>query len=135
MNHDSSDLLSRDIDIRTLLIIGAGQAGKSMARDALESGAWQSVIFLDDAWPRVDTVAGWPVVGRPSDVSRFADSCDGGCVAAESARLQRTWSLLLARSGIPLVNIGPGASDSRFGHAPAQTARASGKVVSLLRAS
>ena len=35
----------------TLLILGAGGHGKSVAEAASLSGKWESIIFADDAWP------------------------------------------------------------------------------------
>lgn len=40
--------------MKTLLILGAGGHGKSVAETALLRGEWESVVFLDDAWPQGD---------------------------------------------------------------------------------
>ena len=54
-----------------LLIIGAGGHGKVVADSALEQGDWERIAFLDDLYPELTEVLGWPVLGKVSDAERY----------------------------------------------------------------
>lgn len=57
----------------TLAIVGAGGHGKVVADAALLAG-WQKVAFFDDAYPQVQAVEHWPVLGtRQTLINRTAD--------------------------------------------------------------
>lgn len=56
--------------MKTLLILGAGGHGRSVAEAALPQGEWESVIFLDDAWPQVEELLGCKVMGKVADIGK-----------------------------------------------------------------
>lgn len=80
----------------TLLILGAGGHARVVADCALATGQWTGVAFLDDRYPELDSMNGWPVVGRITDLESFVPEYPmmalGVGVSYESLRLQ-----LLAR--------------------------------------
>jgi sugar O-acyltransferase (sialic acid O-acetyltransferase NeuD family) len=77
----------------TLLIVGAGGHGRSVAEIVAASDAWRFVGFVDDTVPRSASAASWPVVGSTSElaacrsVAQFAIVAIGNNAARE--RLQQ----------------------------------------------
>ena len=49
--------------MRRLLIIGAGGHGAVVAESALSSEQWREIAFLDDRFPSLNDVFGFPVIG------------------------------------------------------------------------
>lgn len=66
--------------MKRLAIIGASGHGKVVA-DVAELVGWQYIVFYDDAWPSIDSVGAWPVVGRTSDLVDCIDAYDSFFVA------------------------------------------------------
>lgn len=50
--------------MKGLLIAGAGGHGKVVADTAYASGCWNNIAFLDDRFPFLHDVLGWPVLGK-----------------------------------------------------------------------
>lgn len=69
---------------RSLLIIGAGGHGKVVADAALLTGRWDKIGFVDDRYPELNSVAGWPVVGVVADLDHLASDWRDGFVAVGS---------------------------------------------------
>lgn len=91
--------------MKTLLILGAGGHGKSVAEAALLRGEWESVIFLDDAWPKVTEALGCKVVGRVEDIATVAGRCQGAIAAVGNNAVREQWIGLIRQAGIELVTI------------------------------
>ncbi|WGK60357.1 acetyltransferase [Halopseudomonas sp. SMJS2] len=90
---------------RTLLVLGAGGHGKSVAEAALLSGEWQDILFLDDAWPSVSVALDCPVVGKTESVGEWASKCQGAIAAVGNNSVRQSWIELIEHAGIELVSI------------------------------
>lgn len=90
---------------RTLLVLGAGGHGKSVAEAALLSGDWNEVIFLDDNWPQDSQVLGCEVLGRVDAIHQVASRCHGAIAAVGNNAVREQWIGLIERAGIELVSI------------------------------
>jgi sugar O-acyltransferase (sialic acid O-acetyltransferase NeuD family) len=115
---------------RTLLVLGAGGHGKSIADSALSAGEWTSVLFLDDAWPQVTEALGCEVVGKVADLALVADRGQGAIAAVGNNSVREEWIGVIERAGIELVSIvHPSAWVSSSATLGAGTAVMAGAVV------
>lgn len=89
----------------TLLILGAGGHGKSVAEAALLSAEWQKVVFLDDAWPHVSEALGLPVAGQVSAVEEWHGRCQGAIAAVGNNIVREQWIEVIECAGIELVSV------------------------------
>ncbi len=64
-----------------LFVLGAGGHGRVVADAAEDARVWSEVRFLDDRYPRLDAVDGWPVDGRLSDAVSVLRADDAAVVA------------------------------------------------------
>lgn len=65
----------------TLLVLGAGGHGRSVAEAASLSGQFEVVGFLDDGCVAGTTVLCWPVLGSVADLQLFASQANAVIVA------------------------------------------------------
>lgn len=91
--------------MKTLLILGAGGHGKSVAEAALLRGEWESVLFLDDAWPELTEALSCKVVGKVADIGKVAARCQGAIAAVGNNAVREQWINLIEQSGIELVSV------------------------------
>ena len=91
--------------IQTLLVLGAGGHGKSVAEAALLGGQWESIIFLDDAWPAVSTALGFDVVGKVADIVNHSTICQGAIAAVGNNIVRKQWIALIEQAGVELVSV------------------------------
>lgn len=91
--------------MKTLLVLGAGGHGKSVAEAALLRGEWESVVFLDDAWPQVTDALSCQIVGRVADIGEVAASCQGAIAAVGNNAVREQWINLIEQNGIELVSV------------------------------
>ncbi|MDD4977068.1 MAG: acetyltransferase [Gallionella sp.] len=97
-----------------LLIIGAGGHGKAVADAALESGLWQEICFLDDAWPNKAVNGIWNIVGNISQMADWATKCSAAVVALGNNHLRMELQQQLIDSGHSIASIiHPSAQVSR----------------------
>lgn len=89
----------------TLLILGAGGHGKSVAEAALLGGQWSNAIFLDDAWPAVTEALGCEVVGKVIDINSVASRCQGAIAAVGNNAVRERWIGLIEQAEIELVSV------------------------------
>ncbi|MEX2280918.1 MAG: acetyltransferase [Gemmatimonadota bacterium] len=78
MNHRSQQVLEHSLN--RLAILGASGHGKVVAEAALLSG-WKSVVFFDDAWPRVSGNGPWEVLGTKHEMIERLNQFDCAAVA------------------------------------------------------
>ena len=90
---------------KTLLVLGAGGHGKSVAEAALLSGEWERVVFLDDAWPAVSAALGFDVVGKVADIARHSGNCQGAIAAVGNNAVRKQWVALIEQAGVDLVSV------------------------------
>ena len=88
-----------------LLIIGAGGHGKVVADSALEQGDWARIAFLDDLYPELTEVLGWPVLGKVSDAERFLDDYPDTVIAIgkNQRRMELIESVRELGFGLPVI--------------------------------
>lgn len=91
--------------MKTLLILGAGGHGKSVAEGALLGGDWSAVIFLDDAWPEVTEALGCEVVGKVGDIASVAGRCQGAIAAVGNNTVREQWIDAIEQAGVELVSV------------------------------
>lgn len=91
--------------LRTLLVLGAGGHGKSVAEAALLSGEWQRVCFLDDRWPQLEVVCGIDVIGDLDSLLEPGLSVAGGIAAVGNNSLREAWVERIKAAGIEVVSI------------------------------
>lgn len=91
--------------MKTLLILGAGGHGKSVAEAALLGGDWAAVVFLDDAWPEVTEALGCDVLGKVADIASVASRCQGAIAAVGNNAVRERWIDLIEQAGIKLVSV------------------------------
>ena len=90
---------------RRLLIVGAGGHGRSVAEAALESGAYEVVGFLDDAFPGLGSVWEIPVLGKVADYSAFRLDVDCCLVAIGNNVVREKTGTLLKAGGFELASV------------------------------
>lgn len=90
---------------KTLLILGAGGHGRSLAEAALASKQWADVVFLDDNWPNLKEVMGYPVLGKVTEIAVKALHCDGAIAAVGNNVVREQWITFINHSHIKLVSI------------------------------
>lgn len=98
-----------------LLILGAGGHGKVVADAALETGNWDEVVFLDDAWPEKNIIGCWPIVGNIQELHSWRDRCKDAVVAIGNNQLRMRLQARLVTDGFNVVSvIHPAATVSRY---------------------
>ena len=98
-----------------LLIIGAGGHGKVVADAALETGQWDEIVFLDDAWPEKQKNGRWDIHGKIDQLSDWKGRCAGAVVAIGNNHLRMELQLKLIGAGFEVATIvHPSAQVSRF---------------------
>lgn len=119
--------------MKTLLILGAGGHGRSVAEAALLSKEWDKVVFLDDAWPDVTEALGCKVLGKVVDIFSIADQCEGAIAAVGNNAVREQWIAILEQAGVDLVSVAhPRAWVSPSAKVGAGTAVMAGAVVGTL---
>lgn len=90
---------------KTLLVLGSGGHGKSVAEAALLAGTWQGVLFVDDRWPALQDFFGLPVVSDVAGLTKF--SADEYCAVAAvgNNQLRMKWCDSIAEAGLDLVSV------------------------------
>lgn len=98
-----------------LLIIGAGGHGKVVADAALESGKWDDIFFLDDAWPEKQKSGCWDIRGKLDELSDWKTRCSNAVVAIGNNQLRLAIYTRLVAAGYDIATvIHPSAQVSRF---------------------
>ena len=114
----------------TLAIIGASGHGKVVADTALESGCWDNLLFFDDAFPALNSIADWPVTGALAGLLDNPGQCDAAVVAIGDNSARQQVSQQLNIKGIILARlIHPSAVVSRRADIAAGTVILPGAVV------
>ncbi|MGB7739642.1 MAG: acetyltransferase [Steroidobacteraceae bacterium] len=90
--------------MRKLAVLGASGHGKVVADAALAAG-WAEVVFYDDRWPALQSVADWPVVGDSRLLLAQASSADGVIVGIGDCRVRSEKQALFVAAGVQLARI------------------------------
>ncbi|MDB2384593.1 hypothetical protein N9V90_01985 [Endozoicomonas sp.] len=97
------------------MILGAGGHARVLADTALTTKQWDSVAFLDDQYPELSSMNGWPVIGRISEaasyVEEYPEMALGLGVEHDSLRLKLLVAISQAGARFPAI-IHPAATVS-----------------------
>lgn len=88
-----------------LLIIGAGGFGKAVADAALAQGRWRLKGFVDDRYPALDHVAGWPVLGRMDALPTLTAQAHHVALALGDNALRARFADLASAAGFELASV------------------------------
>jgi len=101
--------------MRRLLIIGAGGHGVVVADAAEATREWSQIVFIDDAYPSINKVAEWNVLGDCSALRRLSKEIDAAVVAVGNNTVRMSLLAEVELAAIPLASIiHPSASVSRL---------------------
>jgi sugar O-acyltransferase (sialic acid O-acetyltransferase NeuD family) len=91
--------------MKPLLIVGAGGHGRSVAELILACTEFDLVGFLDDAFPELERVWEFPVVGKVDNLPKWQGMADFAFVAIGNNALRKRVSVSLKAAGfsIPAV--------------------------------
>lgn len=93
------------INKRTLLILGAGGHGKSVAEAALLSNQWESIVFADDSWPEKIEIAGFPIIAKIAGICDVKADVSAAIPAVGNNQLRKDWFAMLKELDIPLATV------------------------------
>ena len=88
-----------------LAIIGASGHGKVVADAAEQSAKWDSIVFFDDAYPKITQNGAWPIVGNTADYIAQKDEFSGVIVAIGNNDIRLQKHAYLENSGCSLATI------------------------------
>lgn len=91
--------------LQTLLVVGAGGHGKAVAEAALLSGEWREIVFVDDRWPELREVFGWPVVADLAGLAALSIPMSGAIAAVGNNSLRKQWVKAIRSAGLPLATV------------------------------
>lgn len=115
-----------------MLILGAGGHGKVVADAAFETGNWDEVVFLDDAWPVKKVNGCWPVVGNMQELHCWRDRCKDAVVAIGNNQLRMQLQAKLLTAGFNVASvIHPAATISRYATLGAGSVVFAGAVINV----
>lgn len=117
--------------MKRLALLGASGHGKVVADAALTAG-WESVVFFDDAWPRISMNSHWPVVGDTAALmARLPEFC-GVIVAIGNCtiRWQKQQELQMAGALMATV-VHPDACISDYARLGTGTVVMAGAIVNV----
>ncbi|WP_081651599.1 NeuD/PglB/VioB family sugar acetyltransferase [Cupriavidus sp. WS] len=96
--------------MKSLLIVGAGGHGRSVAETVLAGHVFNLVGFVDDAAPGLAKVWDWPVIGTTASLERYRSKADAAIVAIGNNSLREILFDRLVDLGFELPTlIHPGA--------------------------
>lgn len=98
-----------------LLVLGGGGHGRVVADAALETGHWNEVVFLDDAWPQKKVNGQWAIIGNIRDLGDWRRCYEDAVVAIGNNQLRIQLQAALVSAGFNTVSvIHPAATVSRY---------------------
>lgn len=90
---------------KTLLILGAGGHGKSVAETAELMGVWDTIVFADDSFIEKKELAKYNIVSTIGNIKNIASIVDEAIVAVGNNLLRKKWQQDLKKIGIPIATI------------------------------
>lgn len=91
--------------MKSLLILGAGGHGKSVAEAALLSGMWSNIVFIDDRWPSIELFWGLPVVSDVAGIEQFSSSEFCAVAAVGNNQMRQYFCAAIESAGLELVSV------------------------------
>lgn len=115
--------------MKRLAILGASGHGKVVA-DTAECCGWQVIDFFDDAWPKLERIGPWAVLGDTAALHECLQAYDGVVVAIGNNRIRYQKLRELADAGAHLCSlVHPAAAVSRHAVLEVGTVVFAGAVV------
>ena len=112
-----------------LAILGASGHGKVVA-DTAECCGWEVIDFFDDAWPQLNSIGVWQVVGDTALLKSRMQIYDGVLVAIGNNRIRYRKLLELEEAGGRLCSlVHPAATVSRYAELKSGSVVFAGAVV------
>lgn len=90
---------------RTLVVMGAGGYGRSVAEAAAASSAYDVVGFLDDRWPDLEPIWGLPILGRTADLATLRKQASAAVIAIGNNSRRRAVFQLADAAGFDLISV------------------------------
>lgn len=87
-----------------LAILGASGHGKVVADTARQCG-WDEIFFFDDAWPDLQTIGQWSLVGDMGSLIKRHEEFAGVLVGIGNNRVRLDKAFYLRESGSPLISL------------------------------
>lgn len=117
--------------MKRLAILGASGHGKVVA-DAAELSGWDSVVFFDDAWPKIERNGNWSVQGGSRELIECLERYEGVVVAIgnNAVRLEKLNELEAASASLAVI-IHPSAQVSRYAKVSPGTVILANSVVNV----
>ena len=117
------------LKMNKLAILGASGHGKVLA-DIAELLGWQQIEFFDDAWPQVQQIGPWAVLGNTQQLIHSLENYQGVIVAIGNNSIRIAKQTELQTKQAPLVSlIHPAAVISRYALVGNGTVMMAGAVV------
>jgi len=91
--------------MNNLAILGASGHGAVIAEAALLSKKWDSVVFFDDAYPSLQNLESWPVVGNTQDLIDQSNAFLGVVIAIGNNEVRVSKQSKLLQQGCNIVSI------------------------------
>lgn len=87
-----------------LVVIGAGGHGRVVADCARAMNVFESIVFLDDAYPEITENLDWPIIGSSEHWKQFLqDSCF--FIALSNSKTRQEWLSKLIDTDVHIANI------------------------------
>lgn len=90
---------------KRLVIIGAGGHGQAVAEAAMLMGLWESIQFLDDAFPGASSSGPWNIIGNTAQLATVLNADDSVIVAIGNQQVRAKLLLQLQQLSAKLVTI------------------------------
>lgn len=88
-----------------VLIVGGGGYGRSVADAILLGGDDRLVGFLDDVWPDVKDVLGYPVLGKVSTLEGLGEHAGSAIVAISNNAIREHLQVRILAAGFELATV------------------------------
>lgn len=100
--------------MKRLAILGASGHGK-VAADIAELMGWQDIEFYDDAWPSLDIIGAWPVIGNTDKLVSCIEEYDGFFIAIGNNTIRlKKFNQVNKSSTLPVTLLHPSAVISKY---------------------
>ncbi len=88
-----------------LAILGASGHGKVIAEAAILSGKWTEIIFFDDAFPEIQSIEEWTVLGNTRDLIKNKNNFGGIIIGIGDNKIRMDKYNYLKRHDCNIVSI------------------------------
>lgn len=89
----------------TLLILGAGGHGKSVAYTAELMKIWDNIVFADDRYPSMTTISEYPIISSIQEIEYIKNDATQAIVAIGNNAVRKKLQDRLKKLSIPLATV------------------------------